>query len=257
MNEASAGNGDAAKPPFKALSFSFNDLAHGRMAVRMKYLEEGERAEGGDAGGFAGCEYRLHVEQGPAERTTTDFTRGAGLSQARDLTEKLLDAGVFSWEESYGDDPAAGMSRWTLRIVFEPGVFEVRSKGGSAYPHGFDAMMEAFYGLGLPRPDAGGAKAGGPFPGAAAGAGPASPFNAQSMEGLMNAFGSMGGGFGDFDLGDLQQAMADMQANPQRMQGLLRDEFRSLPADQQDSLLDLLSSTGFATREWWERFLRG
>ncbi len=249
-------SGNTVKPPFKGLAFSFNDRAHGRMVVRMKYLDEDARSNAPAEVGHA--EYQLHIEQGPAERTTTQFTRGASMGQARDLCEKLLDAGVFSWAETYDDDPEAGMARWMLGIVFEPGVFEIRSQGGSAYPQGYDAMMEAFYGLGLPRPDSEEAKPNrfSTMPFGEAGAS-GLPFNAQSMEGLMNAFQGMGGNFGDFDMGDLQRAMADMQANPQRMQELMRSEFRSMPPDQQNAMLDLLSSTGLATREWWERFLRG
>lgn len=255
-SENSEESKQAPKPPFQALSFSFNDRAHGRMVVRMKYLDEAARAASSEEA-LEG-EYRLHVEQGPAERTTTQFTRGASMAQARELCEKLLDAGVFSWEESYGDDPQAGMSRWMLRIVFQPGVFEIDVKGGSAYPLGYDAMMEAFYDLGLPRPASDEAATANPFASAfGEGAGAGLPFNAQSMAGFMDVFGGADGPFGNVDLSELQSVMADMQQNPQRMQELLRSEFRSMPADQQNALLDLLSATGMATREWWERFLRG
>ena len=236
----------AAKPPFKALTFSFNDRAHGRMVVRMKHLDNEAREQAAEA--VRGADYQLHVEAGPAERTTTDFTRGATMEQARRLSERLLDAGVFSWEETYGNDPEAGMARWMLGVVFEPGVFEIRSSGGSAYPAGFDAMMEALYELGLPQPGSDEPKRGG-FGGVPFGEAAASglPFNTQSMEGFAKAFESLDMDFGSMDMADLQGAIADMRANPQRMQELLRSEFRSMPADQQDVMLDLLASTGFAT----------
>ena len=75
----------------------------------------------------------------------------------------------------------------------------------------------------------------------------------------MKAFEGMdiGSGFGGFDLSDLQRIMADMQADPQRMQELMRSEFRSMSPEQQGAMLDLLASSGLATREWWERFFRG
>ena len=247
-----------SKPSFAAFAFSFNDRAHGRMVVRMRYLDEAARAQAADT--VRGCEYQLHVEAGPAERTTTDFTRGATLAQARSLSERLLDAGVFSWEESYPDDPHGGMSRWMLGIVFQPDVFEIHSRGGSAYPQGFGDLLEALYDLGLPRPGsdepARGGFGGVPF-GEAAAAG--MPFDAQSMTRFMKAFEGMdiGSGFGGFDLSDLQRIMADMQADPQRMQELMRNEFRSMSPEQQGAMLDLLASSGLATREWWERFFRG
>lgn len=245
------------KAPFSALSFSFNDRAHGRMVVRMRYLDEEARMQAQD--GMRGCDYRLHVEAGPAERTTVDFTKGATLSQARTLVEKLLDAGVFSWDESYPDDSQSGTARWMLDVVFDPGVFEIHSRGGSAYPQGYDAMMEAFYELGLPRPGQDEPVGSRGFSGVPFGEAAASnmPFNAEAMQGFLKAFGDMGEGVGGFDMADVQRIMADMQADPQRMQEMLRSEFLSMPADQQNAMIDLLASTGFASRAWWERFFRG
>ncbi len=250
-----ADSAQTAKPPFRVLTFSFNDRAHGRMTVRAKYLDEEARREAPES--VRGCEYQLHLEAGPAERTTTDVTKGLGLAAARMLVEKLLDAGAFSWDEAYPDDPQAGMARWMLGIVFEPDVFEIRSRGGSAYPQGFDAMMEAFFDLGLPRPGsdkpASGGSSGIPFGEAAAGL----PFNAQSMQGLMRAFEGMGEGMGGFDFSDMQHIIADMQANPQRMQEMMREGFYSMSPEQQNAMLDLLASSGMASRQWWERFFRG
>lgn len=245
------------KAPFLALSFSFNDRAHGRMAVRMSYLDEEARTQAQDS--MRDCDYQLHVEAGPAERTTTDFTKSATLSQARTLVERLLDAGVFSWEESYPDDPQAGTARWMLGVVFDPGVFEIRSRGGSAYPQGYDAMMEAFYELGLPRPERDEPAENHGFLGVPFGESAVSgaPFGVQAMQGFLKALEGMGEGVGGFGMSDIQRIMADMQADPQRMQEMLRSEFRSMPADQQNAMIDLLASTGFATRAWWERFFRG
>lgn len=242
------------KVPFKALAFSFTDRAHGRMNVRMKYLTEEERSERGTTDS-----YMLHIEQGPAERTSVKFDKGASVDQASRLCAQLLEAGVFSWEENVPDDPTVAPSRWVLNIILEPGVFEVHSRGGSMYPQGFDAMMEAFYELGLPRPEevqeARRGFGGMPFGEAAASM---SMFNPASMQGLFRQMQQMSGQSGmGFDFGDFQEVMRDMQENPQRMQEMIRSEFRSMPADQRNAMLDMLASTGFGTRDWWEKFFLG
>ena len=51
--------------------------------------------------------------------------------------------------------------------------------------------------------------------------------------------------------------MRDIQENPQRMQELMRSEFRSMPAEQRNAMLDMLAATGLGTRDWWERFFLG
>ena len=94
--------------------------------------------------------------------------------------------------------------------------------------------------------------------------------------GDLGAYGAAGkGGIGDVDfsklgelfgggdagdlggMGDMQSMFAEMQRNPQAMQQRLKDEFRHMSPDEQDRLLDMLASTGMASRAWWERFLRG
>lgn len=242
------------KVPFKALAFSFTDRAHGRMTVRMKHLE-GEEAPAA----AAGDPYLLHIEQGPAERTVVKFDKGASLDTASGLCTQLLEAGVFSWDETFPDDPTVGPSRWMLNIVLEPGVFEVHVRGGSMYPQGFDAMMEAFYGLGLPRPEEAGSQrqgfSGMPF----AGAGGLGAFNPAALQGLFEQMQRMmdSSGAGGAGLEEFQTVMRDIQENPQRMQELMRSEFRSMPAEQRNAMLDMLAATGLATRDWWERFFLG
>lgn len=242
-------NEDAAsKPPFKAFSFSFNDRAHGRMVVRMRYLDAEEAAEHGGVPCF-----RMKMESGPAERVTESATKTITLDRARAFAEELLDIGVFSWEESYPDDEQEGMSRWMLHMVFEPGVFEVRSSGGSAYPQGYDEMMESLYRLGLPRPESreAGTRAM-RFGGLGAMSDASSPFDEEAMEGFLKSLDTSG-----FGGEDMMQAMRDAQLNPLRMQEVLRMQFQDLPREQQDAMLDMLASMGFASRAWWERFLRG
>lgn len=244
------------KVPFKAISFSFNDRAHGRMVVRMKYISEEERT--GDVQG----PYLLHIEQGPAERTIASFTTDASFEQASILCEKMLEAGVFSWDEDHADDPTIGPSRWMLNVVFEPDVFEIHSRGGSMYPVGFDAMMEAFYDLGLPRPDVdkGKSSSAGLFdmPLSDAGGLGMGFFNPAAMQGLMSQMQQMmDKEFGSVSFEDLQMVMRDMQTDPSRMQELMRSEFRSMSVEQQNALLDMLASTGIGSREWWKNFLLG
>ena len=243
------------KVPFKALAFSFNDRAHGRMTVRMKYVPEQERSPE-----FGSDPYLLHVEQGPAERTTVKFDKGASVEKASALCTQMLEAGVFSWDESYPDDPTVGPSRWMLNMILEPGVFEVHVRGGSMFPMGFDAMMEGFYALGLPRPEDNEAPKMG-LPGAAGmGAmGGMNMFNPAAMQGLMGQMQQMMNqpGAPQVNFEEMQMMMRDMQADPARMQELIRSEFRSMPAEQRNAMLDMLASTGFGTREWWERFLMG
>lgn len=243
----------AQKVPFKALAFSFTDRAHGRMTVRMKHLagEEAPSAAMGDP-------YLLHIEQGPAERTVVKFDKGASVEQASRLCTQLLEAGVFSWDESFPDDPTVGPSRWMLNIVLDPDVFEVHVRGGSMYPQGFDAMMEAFYELGLPRPEEQESRrrgfAGMPISGAAG----AGAFNPAAIQGLFDQMqhmmGSSGAGAG---LEEFQMVMRDIQQNPQRMQEMMRSEFRNMPAEQRNALLDMLAATGLGSRDWWERFFLG
>ena len=242
------------KVPFKALAFSFTDRAHGRMTVRMKYVPEQDRKpENGDDS------YLVHIEQGPAERTVVKLDKGASVASASALCTQMLEAGVFSWDEVYGDDVTVGPSRWMLNMILEPDVFEVHVRGGSMYPCGFDAMMEGFYALGLPRPaDLEPSKAG--FPSEGFGAlGAMGMFNPTAMQGMMAQMQKMLGqpGAPDIDWEQMQMVMRDMQSDPARMQDLIRSEFRSMPADQRNAMLDMLASTGFGSRDWWERFFLG
>ena len=64
-----------------------------------------------------------------------------------------------------------------------------------------------------------------------------------------------GGGFGSLDAGEMRELMAQAQSNPQAIQQRMREEFRHLSPAEQDQMLDMLASTGMATREWWKRFL--
>ena len=85
--------------------------------------------------------------------------------------------------------------------------------------------------------------------------------------GDLGAYGAMGkGGVGDMDfskLGEMMQGdeMADLfgelQRNPQVFEQRMKEEFRHMSPEEQNSMLDMLASTGMASRAWWERFLRG
>ena len=247
--------------PFHSLSFTLIEGTRPRAAFRMKALESGM--------------YELHVERGPASRPSSQFTREVPLATAQSLKDALQEIGVFAWDESYLDAPELPARRWTLSTVFKEGVFSTSSKGGSDVPVGFEMMLEEFYKLDFPRPDGGrnGAVSGHARQGAGLGA----ALNSMGSLGLgsvggmsagdLGAYGAAGmGGLGDLDfskLGDLASAgemanmFEEMQRNPQAMADRMKDEFRHMSPDEQNQLLDMLASTGMASRAWWERFFRG
>ena len=65
------------------------------------------------------------------------------------------------------------------------------------------------------------------------------------------------GGMEGFDPSALVDLLSEARMNPSGLQGRIRDEFRQLPPDEQERMLDALASSGMASRAWWERFLRG
>lgn len=223
------------KAPFQSLVFTLNDRANGRVLFQMSLLNE--------------ANFELHVEKGPAGQLSCDFTRTVPLKTAVALRDALAELGVFGWDEEYADTQAPGSRQWRLKIVFQEGVFTQESAGGSNVPEGFEGLLEEFYQLDLPRPGADDA------PGVTASA------KAPGFSGMPD-FGALfgGGGEGAPDAAlwaEMQRAMADLQAHPEKFQQQLKEEFRMLPREQQDNMLDMLASTGMGTREWWERFLRG
>ena len=223
------------KAPFQKLIFSLTDRVNGRVLFRMEQQDDDV--------------YELHVEKGPTTQLTTDFTRTVPRKTAETLRDALAELGVFGWDETYADDVAPGSKQWRLKIVFQEGVYTQECAGGSNVPEGFDALLEELYQLDLPRPgadDAPGITAQTALPG---------------IPGLpdMSAFfaGAPEGGPDASLIAEMQQAMADLQAHPERFQQQLKEEFLSLPPDAQNSMLDMLASTGMGSRDWWERFLRG
>jgi hypothetical protein len=59
------------------------------------------------------------------------------------------------------------------------------------------------------------------------------------------------------DSSDMGSMLSEMHNNPAAFQQRMRDEFRHMPPDEQERMLDSLASTGIASRAWWERYLRG
>ena len=210
--------------PFHSFSFTLIEGTRPRAAFRMKALEGGM--------------YELHVERGSASRPSSQFTREVPLATAQGLKDALQELGVFTWDESYPDAPGLPARRWTLTTVFKEGVFSVSSKGGSDVPVGFELMLEELYRLDFPRPEQ--SRVGKPAPAAAA----------------RPDFGALGD-LSNSDMSELQSLAAERQRNPQAMQQRMKDEFRHMSPDEQNQLLDMLSSTGMASRAWWERFFRG
>lgn len=202
-----------ANMPFQSFSFTLISDKRPRAALRMT-------AQGDDL-------YELQVQKGSASNPTSQFKRTVPLEIAERLRDAMQEAGVFGWEESYGDTAAPGSRRWSLNVVFQEGVFALSSKGGSDAPAGFDDLLEELYRLDFPRPGK-----------AKASAAPVMP----TSVGDLAAYASKAG-LGNLNSTELQQRM--------------KDEFRHMSRDEQNQLLDMLASTGMASRDWWERFLRG
>lgn len=221
--------------PFHSFTFTLVADKRPRTSFRMKALETGM--------------YQLQVEKGSASNATTLFKREVPLDVAQRFKDTLQDLGVFGWEEAYGDVTAPGSRRWSVNTVFKEGVFSVASKGGSDAPAAFDSLLEELYRLDFPRPDAG-----------RVGVGATASQNAVLMGGLNPA--TLGGlspaALRDMlGSGEMSEMLNQLQGNPQLMQQRMKEEFRRMSPDEQDNLLDMLASTGMASREWWEKFLRG
>ena len=221
------------KAPFQNLIFNLNERVNGRVLFTMKQVDD-------DA-------YEMHVEKGPASQLTADFTRTVPRKTAEGLRDALAEAGVFGWDEEYGDEKAPGSRRWTLKIVFQEGVYVQESRGGSDVPEGFDGLLEALYRLDVPRPGADDA----PLSASAGMASADAPDIASLFAGMP------GGGPNASVFAEMQQALTEMQNNPEQFQRQLKEEFRRMPYEQQEQLIDMLSATGMGDREWWSRFLRG
>lgn len=233
----------ATKPPFFSFSFTMTDKAIGRRVLRMVYLPPTD-------------DYELTVEAGPAADPQEKFTRRMSRTRAESLRDTLRDIDAFNWDAEYGDTTAPGTRRWNVNIVFEENVYSVQSLGGSDVPTGFDTLLEALYQLDMPRPHT----TGNPY---AAGTG--TSMGATGIPG-MPGMPDMSALFGSLDaagapdahaLQEMQQAWAQMQQNPAAFTQQMREEFRRLPADQQNMLIDMMASSGMGTREWWEQFFRG
>lgn len=245
--------------PFQSFTFTLVADRKPRTAFRMTAQD----------GGL----YELHVERGPASNPLSQFTRKVPLEAAERLRDVMQEAGVFGWEEAYGDETAPGTRRWTLNVVFREGVFVVASKGGSDAPQGFEALLEGLYRLDFPRPEV--AKTQQP-PASSPGIGLGTALNSLGSLGFGNfggmsagdlgAYGAVGkGGSGDFDFskmgdmmgGDMQDMLADLQRDPEGMRQRMKDEFMHLSPSEQNQLIDALTSMGMGTRDFWIRFLRG
>lgn len=232
--------------PFHSLSFTLVEGASARAALRMTRRDDEM--------------YDLHVERGSAVGPTSQFTRVVPAKTAQSLSDALQRLGVYGWDESYPDARDAVTKRWVLNVVFREGLFSLSSRGGSAVPAGFEQMLEEFYRIDFPRPDvmhvgtsgragtAGGAGALGGAPGGALGG-----------LGNLGDLGSLGslGDLSGIDADELSNIASEMQRNPQAFEQRMKDEFAHMSRDEQEQLLDMLASTGFASRAWWERFLRG
>lgn len=287
---------DQNKHPFQSFSFWMIEGRRPRVLLRLTAPEPPEAAGTGIPKAMPDQElFTLTVQKGSAANPTSKITRQVPVAAAERLRDGLQQAGVYSWEESYGDSTAPGSLRWALAVVFQKDVFSIEAKGGSDVPPGFPQLLEELYALDFPRPaaekpqgaqgvgraigDTMGALGVGSIGGMSAGdlgAYAATKGAGGDFSYLKSLFGGAGGaglpegldglegleGLGDFDPAaiDPQEAaklFAEMQRNPEAMQKRLRDEFRHLSPDEQGRMLDALAGLGLASRAWWERFFRG
>ena len=234
----------AAQPrPFDLLSFSLIRDGLPRTVLRLQAQDDST--------------YELHVQKGSASNPTMQFTRVLPVETAQRLKDALQELGVFGWDDAPRIDCGSSAMRWNLRIVFKEGVFAQEFKGGSDVPPAFDGMLEEFYRIDFPRPPE------------KAGVGSSSlGLGADSLVGLESALegagvdlSQLGEVFGESGLfgadalgGDMAALLAEARTNPRIFEQRMKDEFKHLPREQQQSLLDMLASTGMASRAWWERF---
>ena len=209
--------------PFHSFTFTLVEDKVPRTQFRMSATDDGL--------------FELHVERGSATNPSSQFTRLVPLEVAQSLKDALQAAGVFGWEESYDQDPSLPASRWSMITIFKEGVFSVQSKGGNPRPAGFDTMLEELYKLDFPRP--------------------ATPKAGRAQQQLdVNAILGEAGLQG-LDPSELSNMMAEIQRNPYALQQQMKDEFQHMSPEEQERMLDTLTSMGLASRAWWERFLRG
>ena len=220
--------------PFHSFAFTLIDNKRPRAMLRLSASDEGF--------------YELHVEKGSASRPASQFTRQVPVETAQRLKDALQSLGVFGWDEEYGDSRAPGSRRWRVSTIFKEGVFSVSSRGGSDVPVGFDDMLEELYRLDFPRPDQPKAAPSGivGLPTESMG------FDFGQLADLMG-----GDGLPGFDAASMTELLDEARSNPQALQNRMREEFRHMPREEQDRLLDALASSGMASRAWWERFFRG
>ncbi len=249
---------EVAQPPFHSFSFTLIEDKKPRCAFRLRHLEDGM--------------YELHVEKGSAANPISQFTRKVPLESAQRFKDNLQAAGAFGWDEKYGDVPGAPMLRWNVSTVFKEDVFTVASAGGSAVPVGFDALLEELYRMDFPRPD----QPREAFGGAAGAAGTRGAAGTEGMFGQSGALGAAGAlgsdlgvdfsqlsnlmgqnGLAGLDATEMLDLLSQARTNPQALQQRMREEFRHMPHDEQERMLDALAQSGLASRAWWERFLRG
>ena len=223
-----------AELPFQNFSFTLVEDKLPRRFLRLKAADD--------------ALFELHVEKGSASNPVSQFTRMVPLETAQRLMKKMQEAGVLDWEETYGDALAPGTRRWSVSIVFKEGVFSIASRGGSDVPAGFEELIEELYRLDFPRAA---------NPKSQVGQGMSNPLASMDVDYAQMADLFSNGGIEGFDPSTLVDLLSEARMNPSGLQGRIRDEFRQLPPDEQERMLDALASSGMASRAWWERFLRG
>ena len=243
-----------ASPPFERFSFTLVADRKPRAAFQLTLAEDGT--------------YALHFERGSASNPLSQFNRTIPASRIQEFKDRLQAIGVFGWSESYGSLAGAPAMRWSVSTVFREGVFSVASRGGSDVPQDFDAFLEELYRLDFPRPEGSSATSvQSPLLSGSAGlgalTGATGEFGNMGMLGQMGSagfdFSKLSGMLPDSDvpLGEIAGMLDGLQNNPAELQRRMRDEYSHMTPDEKDALIDMLASTGMASREWWRRWLEG
>ena len=60
-----------------------------------------------------------------------------------------------------------------------------------------------------------------------------------------------------YTLDEIREISAGMEASTTGVEAAMRADFNSMPRFAQERMLELLGTSDYETREWWERLLKG
>ncbi|HAM15854.1 MAG TPA: hypothetical protein DCP91_08370 [Eggerthellaceae bacterium] len=279
--------------PFESFSFTLLEEKRPRIALRMKAADGGKLYELRVEKGPASNATALFSRKVPTEvaQRFKDSLQDAGVfgweesydddasrGMRRWTLNLVFKEGVFSLASRGGSNVPLGFDRLLdelYRLDFpRPGKGTQGAGGAGAGAQrlaGGDAGLgNSLNALGLGGMGSINGMTAGDLGAYSATGGASGLLGALGQKGRAGAGGSGPGGMpGGFDFsqladalnsgaleGNLESMMQDLQRNPQALQQRMREEFRQLPPDEQERMLDALAATGMASRAWWERFLK-